>query len=46
VALAASAGLGYAVSGRVTVAVDLFYAPLTVARPERARALVSYRVIR
>jgi opacity protein-like surface antigen len=55
-AFAASAGLGYALSQRLAVSADLFYAPLTVRRtPASAmsldpmingRILVSYRVIK
>jgi hypothetical protein len=56
VTLMASAGIGYTVTERVTIAADLFYAPLTVRRTAssastidpmiNARALISYRVIR
>jgi opacity protein-like surface antigen len=56
VTLTSSAGVGYAVTERIALAADLFYAPLTVRRPGdsrssidpmfNARALVSYRVIR
>jgi hypothetical protein len=56
VTLMASAGIGYTVTKRVTIAADLFYAPLTVRRTLgsassidpmiNARALISYRVIR
>jgi hypothetical protein len=56
VTLTSSAGVGYAVTDRIALAADLFYAPLTVRRPGdsassidpmfNARALVSYRVIR
>ena len=51
-----SAGIGYAMTERFTMAADLFYAPLTVRRTAgsassidpmvNARALISYRVIR
>ncbi len=55
-ALAASAGVGYAVSDRVSVVADAFFAPLTVRREQggpttldpmtNVRVLVSYRVFR
>jgi hypothetical protein len=51
-----TAGIGYAVTDRFTMAADLFYAPLYVRRTAdsassidpmvNARALISYRVIR
>ena len=56
IAFAASAGVGYAVSERLAVSADLFYAPLTVRRTPASpvtldpmingRVLVSYRVIK
>jgi hypothetical protein len=56
VTLTTSAGIGYTVTERFTIAADLFYAPLTVRRTAtsalsidpmfNARALISYRVIR
>jgi opacity protein-like surface antigen len=56
VAFAASAGIGYALSQRLAVSADVFYAPLTVRRTPSSpisldpmingRILVSYRVIK
>lgn len=56
VTVAVSAGAGYQISDRFSVALDLFYSPLTVRRSVsspsttdplfNARALVSYRIIR
>ncbi len=56
VTITTSAGIGYVLTARFTLAADLFYAPLTVRRTSssatsidpmvNARALLSYRVTR